>query len=193
MSGWADARGIEARAMSVLIPYLEDRSDGRLVLTGKGVLSKRLQESAGDVILNDNDQRMWTVEIKAEQKHTGNLFLETYSNKNLENRLSHAERGSSMGWLYKQCADLLLYYFLDTGDLYSIDLFKLKRWAFGHKGMAGRIYRFNEVLQQRHGQMNDTWGRLVPIAVISREVGLRHTFLDSQYVVNPSPIQDTGS
>ena len=113
MSGWTDAKIVETKALSILLPYLDRRADnGRLILTSKGTLSKRLQETVGDAILNDVDGMMWTIELKAEEKHTGNLFLETWSNKNLDNKLSHAERGSNPGWLQKLSADLLLYYFI---------------------------------------------------------------------------------
>ncbi len=74
---------------------------------------------------------MWAVEIKIEQAWTGNLFLETWSKRNLEDKASHAELGSAPGWLLKTRADLLLYYFLDTDDLVTLPVFRLKQWAFG--------------------------------------------------------------
>lgn len=154
--------------MSVLLPYLEERSD-RLVLTSKGILSRHLQLIAGDVILNA-DEKVWSVEIKVENKHTGNLFLETWSNRNLENKLSHAERGQTPGWLLHTRADVLLYYFLDTDDLYTLPMFVLKQWCFGKGDMPGNIYKWEEKRQGKHEQLNDTWGRCIPISRLQNDL-----------------------
>lgn len=159
--------------MAVLLPYLDEQADGRVVLTSKGTLAKFLQATAGDALLNLPDGALWTVEIKAEERHTGNLFLEVWSNKNLRDRASYCERGSTMGWLYTCRADLLMYWFEDTDDLYTINLWRLKRWAFGVNGDGGRIYQFTEREQNKYAQMNDTHGRLVPISVLRDEVRLR--------------------
>jgi hypothetical protein len=177
MNGFAAACKVEAQAMSLLLPYLEERADdGRLVICNKGPLAKFLQETAGDVIINLNE-RIYSVEIKAEEKHTGNFFLETWSNKNLNDRNSHAERGSNPGWLSKLRSDLLMYYFLDKDILYIVDMFSLQQWAFGGGGSPASIYKFNEVPQGKYSQANDTWGRIVPIRTIYEEVGLKWCYL----------------
>ena len=160
--------------MAILLPYLDNETGGRVVMTSKGVLARFLQITVGDALLNDRAGAVWSVEIKAEERHTGNLFLETWSNKNLNEKPSYALRGSTMGWLFSCRADLLHYYFLDTDDLYVIPLFRLKRWAFGANKSAGRIYDFPEVGQAKYSQLNDTHGRLVPIETIRQEVGLKH-------------------
>lgn len=74
MNAFETARGVEAQANAVLLPYLQEVSGGRLVLTNKGTLSKWLQESVGDALLM-RDERLYAVELKAERRHTGNLFL----------------------------------------------------------------------------------------------------------------------
>jgi hypothetical protein len=155
---------LEVRPLLELVSF-----NGRYVRTDKGPLSRSLQERVGDVLYNSDDTEVWSVEIKGERKHTGNLFIETWSNRSRFNR----------GWLDKLEADLLLYYFLDSKDLYAIRLQKFKAWAFGGcwgaaEYPAGNIYRFREVKQQCWEQPNDTWGRLVPIETIRAEVGLRH-------------------
>lgn len=170
-----DSRSVEDRAMDVLVPFMTQRvDDGRLVVINNGPLAKALQGSIGDVVMTVKD-KMYSAEIKAEERHTGNLFLETWSNRNLEDRNRHAEHGSNPGWLYKLKADLLLYYFLDTGDLYSMDFFKLQQWAFG-AGPYGQsnVFNFPEIGQQKYSQRNDTYGRLVPIEVIKKQVGMNH-------------------
>lgn len=165
------ARGIEKRGRDILAPYFEERTAG-LVFTDKGKLARFIQEHAGDFLFNDKRHKtMYAAEMKIEQKHTGNLFLETWSNRNLEDKQRHADLGSNVGWLAKCRADFLVYYFLDSDDLYVIDLFGLQRWAFGYakpetadgKPMPGRIYQYWEVRQKAYNQLNDTWGRLVPV------------------------------
>lgn len=156
--------------MAILSPFLEERADGRLVILNKGPLARALQEEVGDMIFTAKDGSARSVEVKIEQVHTGNLFLETWSNKNLDSRESHASRGSTLGWMYKVKADLLFYYFLPNDKLYVFDFFVLKRWAFGCDGREGRRREYKEVMQKVHTQMNDTWGCLVPIEDLGREL-----------------------
>lgn len=165
---------VEAEAFAILRPYLVEQSDGRLVVTTKGALARWLQESVGDVLVNIGaDERLFAIELKSERRHTGNLFLETWSNKNLRARAQHAQRGGNAGWLWKLRADLLLYYFLDTDALYSLDVFALKRWAFGFERdgqiVQGRIHTWPEKLVDCD-QLNDTWGRCVPVSTLWREL-----------------------
>lgn len=172
MSEFDDARKIEAQAMSVLLPFLEEHSSRGLVLTSRGTLARHLQLIAGDVLYNDENDRMWSVEVKCEEEQKyGNLFLETWSNRNLECRHSHAERGSNQGWLHHCRADILFYYFLSTDELYVLSLFRLKRWAFGFGDTPGRIYGYPERRQDKRAQRNDTWGRCVPIVDLERALG----------------------
>jgi hypothetical protein len=167
MNAFDGARMVEARAMLRLRPFIEEQSDGRFVVTDKGRLAPMLQQVVGDVLFNARrDGRLYAVELKAEARQTGNLFLETWSNRNLENRDSHAQRGSNPGWLYKLRADLLFYYFLDTDKLFVMDVFALKRWAFGGGRQEGRLHQYREVRQGKYEQANDTWGRLVPISTL---------------------------
>ncbi len=174
MNSFEAASAVEARGMTILLPYLDAAADGRLVITNKGMLSRYLQLIAGDVLINDRNLVLWSIEVKVEAKTTGNLFLETWSNRNLEDKANHASHGSNPGWLIHSRADLLLYYFLDTDDLYIIKLFKLKRWAFGHGEQSGEIYRFPEVSQSKYHQKNDTHGRLVSLSALKELKIVRH-------------------
>lgn len=179
MNAYDNARQVETRGMAVLVPFLKERAhDGRFVLTSKGRLARYLQETIGDALFNTDVETLWSVEIKIEESNKyGNFFLETWSNKNLSDKVSHASRGSNPGWLLKLQADLLFYYFVASDELYVIDLFKLKQWAFVHGNGKPNIDRFPERLQSKRTQMNDTWGRCVPIAVIEQEVaGVRKLF-----------------
>jgi hypothetical protein len=176
MSDFDRCRAVETRAMVVLLPFLNESSDGRYVLTGKGRLARFLQQELGDAIFNDRAGRVWSVEIKAEERHTGNLFIETWSNRNLTDRSSHSERGSNPGWALKLRADLLFYYFLDADSLYIIDMFELKRWLFGYGQQVGNIYRFPEVVQSKWSQANETVGRLVKLDDLQRDLKIRRIF-----------------
>jgi hypothetical protein len=168
MRAFDATRQVEAQAFAVLRPFIEQRSDG-LVVTDKGVLAAFLQETCGDVITNING-RVFSIELKAENRHTGNLFLETWSNRNLNSKANHAMVGSNPGWMMKTRADLLFYYFIDADTLYIIDLFSLKQWAFGNSEAPGRVYAFREVAQSKYTQLNDTVGRIVPVDVLMREL-----------------------
>lgn len=174
MNAFDRASITEAQGLEILRPYLAEVSAGRYVMTAKGTLSKHLQLIAGDALINTPDDKVWGVEIKVEARHTGNLFLETWSNRNLSSKASHAERGMNPGWLTHCRSDVLMYYFLDTDDLYIISLFQLKRWAFGFTDgdhtVKGRVYDFEEVVQRKHQQLNETCGRIVPVSRLQAEL-----------------------
>lgn len=170
MNGFDIARGVEAEGFMRLRPFLEDSADGNsIVVTNKGRMAPFLQEVVGDVIMNRRGL-VWSIELKTERRHTGNLFLETWSNRNLDDPHNHAMVGSNPGWLLKSRADLFMYYFLDADALYVLSGLALQRWAFGFGGVEGRIYSYPEVKQGKYIQANDTYGRLAPIAVLMREM-----------------------
>ena len=65
---------------------------------------------------------MRSLEIEIERHWTGNLFLETWSNRILDGRDACYEHGSMPGWLVTSRADLLMVYFLDSDDLVTVPL-----------------------------------------------------------------------
>jgi hypothetical protein len=148
---------VETEAMAILIPFIEQKSI-RYVLTNKGNVSKELQKTCGDALINSDDGTIWAIEIKAERRNkTGNFYLETWSNR----------KWYTVGWMFNLNTDILLYFFLEDMLLYSIKFRDLRHWAF----VKGRIYDFQEKPQTKYSQLNDTWGRCVPIGVIGDEVG----------------------
>jgi hypothetical protein len=152
MNAFTTASLVEQRGLAILLPYLEERAfKGRIVSTARGTLARTLQQDFGDYLMNTDDRTVWAVEVKIEQAWTGNLFLETWSNRNLESKASHAEHGS---------------------DLVTLPVFRLKQWAFG-SGEEGGIYRFPEKRQGRYMQANDSWGRCVPVDVLEQETGAK--------------------
>jgi hypothetical protein len=70
--------------------------------------------------------------------------LEVWSNKNLDDRGSDIERGSTPGWLITCRADVLGFHFIDADTLLFLPLFRLQQWAFGIAYAPGRIYDFPE-------------------------------------------------
>lgn len=168
----------------MLHPFLEE-TQGRYVVTDKGRLAPYLQSVVGDLIFNDRDGRMWTVELKADGTAHPNLFLETWSNRNLDDLPNRHVGGRKPGWLLTLNADLLFYHFINQDKLVVANLPALQRWAFcapsrnmsepinqrGERArLQGRLWDFRETEQKSYHQKNDTRGRPVPIATLLAEV-----------------------
>src|SRR6185312_437689 len=163
MNAFHDACLVERRGMARLLPYLESRAHrGQVIQVSKGPLARHFQRSFGDLLIATGPGNVASVEIKTCRRWTGNLFLEVWSNKNLDDRASHIERGSTPGWLITCRADVIGFHFLDTDTVLFLPLFRLQQWAFGAGDGSGRIYDFVERRQRRYVQRNDSWGRIVP-------------------------------
>jgi hypothetical protein len=123
-----------------------------------------LQKTLGDACAMMGGKTTW-FELKAEETWTGNLFLETWSN-----------RPVSPGWMFTSRADYLLYYFRTEpiARLYFFHMPTLQKWAFGEGDRSGAIYAYREVRQRKSKQRNDTTGRCVPINVLTRDLPYTH-------------------
>lgn len=150
-NAFQQARTIEDIARAELLPWLnlkcesvEDTADNLW-----------LQKITGDFIVVQEGKKRG-LELKAEAKYTGNLFLETWSNL----------PELTPGWMLTSRADDLLYYFADTKTLYTLKLRRLQEWAFGIGERDGHIYEYREVTQAKYQQINFTRGRLVPIQAL---------------------------
>ena len=153
-------QAIERRSLEILRPFICQRSlNGQYVIVEKGRLAKELQAHYGDVFMNRLTGGIASVEIKAEAENRHqNLFIEVWSNRSRFN----------LGWIYKINADVLLYHFIESDELFAMSLQELKRWLFWHKpGSHPNIYQYPLRVQKRHDQLNDTWGACVPIRSIS--------------------------
>lgn len=186
MNAFDKAKEIEAKGLRILEPLIAYESDGRYVLTDKGRLSREMQLKFGDVVSRKDGNMVWA-EIKTEEhkcvphwqrllspERQGNLFLEEFSN------LSRYTRG----WLDHLNTDRLLYYFLEEDYLYALDFPKLKHWALcapcltytdskkqaEEQGYFGRMYDYPRKKQRKRDQLNDTWGRVVPINHLLNEI-----------------------
>ena len=174
MNGFDKARDVERRSMAILRPFIQKRSyNGQFVVTSKGPLARELQKTVGDALYNADAETIYSVEVKAEESNEhGNFFLETWSNRHQ----------FTQGWMYTLKADLLLYHFLRDDELYKIPFAKLKKWAFHN----ARIYDFPERQATKYDQLNDTWGRCVPIAVVMRELSLSAPLNPAAYDYDPA-------
>ena len=132
MNAFQQACVIEERGFASLLPYLEQRAwRGQVILVAKGPLARTFQKAFGDLLVATGQGNVVSVEVKAQRRWTGNLFLEVWSNKNLDDRASHTERGSTPGWLITCRADVVGFHFLDLDAVYFLPLFRLQQWAFG--------------------------------------------------------------
>jgi hypothetical protein len=189
MNSFEHNKGTEHKSFKDLVPLLVKSFNGRIVSTASGSLSVKLQKTAGDFLAqkaNSNDflspgfhSDVIGLELKTEERHTGNLFIETWSNKEHWNP----------GWIYTSLADYMLYHFLDREVCYVISMKALKKFCFttpGANKSTGRLTDYREVGQEKHKQKNNTCGRLVPIDDLkaadclrlfwSREQGLQFKF-----------------
>ena len=169
---------IGQRGVIKLLPFIKQKvKDNQFVLTDKGNLSEFLQKTVGDIIFNCTNDKIWTIEVKTEldKKHP-NLFLETWSNRHWY----------TPGWMITLMADFMFYLFYNDDIVYTVELQKLKEWAF-HKN---QIYKYPEKPQNKYVQLNDTWGRCVPIHILEKEVGLKTISLIERQLVQPQASQD---
>lgn len=135
--------------------------------TRKQGLVRDLQKAIGDAILLKGNRIHRTVDFKCERRSSRNIFVETYSNLDLEGHLAP-------GWLHHLQTDEIWYLFADTGALHRICLPSLRAWLGEvvpvHGDPSGRrqvrLMGFREVLQQTHAQPNRTVGRLIPLATL---------------------------
>lgn len=168
MNAFDEARTVEQRSLGILRPWIRQRAfNGQFVVTAKGPLARELQCSVGDMLYNADADTIYAAEIKAEEtnKH-GNFFLETWSNRSR----------FTVGWMYTLRADLLLYHFLEQDELHVIQFERLRKWAFH----AGQIYKFPERVQAKRDQLNDTWGRCVPIDLLCEAIRIVPAFHPEQ-------------
>lgn len=146
-NAFAKAQEVEALAMKELMPWLTLKFSPVETCD-----NQFLQKVIGDLVITQAAQKR-SVELKAEQRWTSNLFLESWSNR----------PARTLGWLYTSRADLLAYYFCDKKWLYVFHLPALQDWCFGVGAKDGALYKYPERHQARYNQLNYSYGRCVPI------------------------------
>ena len=160
---------VRERGEQLVAPFIQKLADGGqyLIIEG-GPLALYLQKACGDYHLRIHGE-IGTLELKTEEKSTGNLFLEMFSNRNLQDPAKHFERGTTPGWLVTSKARWLAYAFLDYGVVYVCSMLQLQRWAFCKERVFSGDYPLK--CQGRYPQLNDTWGFCAPIRVLQHDLG----------------------
>lgn len=141
-------RGVEAQGHDFIKPLL-----GKLLKEWMPthMAPKWYQRQNGDYVgTTAKGGQFVTIELKTEQRTTGNLFLETWSNLRFG--------GSQPGWLHTLQAEWLWYSFLDEKAVYMMRHQTLWEWSMKH----GNINRYRQRMAISD-QRNETYGHLVPV------------------------------
>lgn len=168
MSAFQEACNVEQRSWEILEPYLKAHAfDGRFVRTAKGPLSLELQKTVGDVLVNSSREHITCIEVKAEERHTGNLFFERWSNR----------ARFTPGWFETLKTDLIWYHFLDLDIVYELPFERLRKWFYhGNNGAHPIAHNYVQKKQGKYIQLNDTWGYIVCIEDIQNAGLIRKIF-----------------
>lgn len=164
MTAYDDCLSVEAKGQKIIYDWLIQR--GCVVVFNVNDVRGAEFQSFGDLIVvrPDNDKHE-LIELKIEEHNAhGNLFVETWSNKNWWNP----------GWIYKSKAEWLFYYFLQEDTLYQISMNNLRRFVFrtNESGKVETFSRYKERPQRKYNQPNQTCGLCVPIADLQKNAGL---------------------
>lgn len=156
MATFQDSLAVEQAGINSLKLYATRRWAGASVSWHTG----RVAQQTGDFTVSRNGATIATVEAKIEARHTGRLFLETWSNY-----------GHRRGWAYTCQADHLWYCFLDRMVLYAMPVAALRQFVANDLGPLLASDPFtNEVRQSKYDQRNDTRGVPVSVAILRRLV-----------------------
>lgn len=175
MNAFRKKQEIEKASLKILLPFVEQQGWGsHYVLTQEGKKSLEIQKIYGDILMNHLGALV-CVEVKCEQENKfGNLYLETWSNRSRY----------TLGWMFTLQCDVLLYHFLSDDELYVLRFDKLREWAF-HKQ---QIWKFEEKPEGQSDQQNDTWGRCVPIKVLTEALRLSPPYKPQATVMQGSHV-----
>lgn len=113
------------------------------------ITDREQQKTIGDFLIA-SQAGSYSLELKVERKFTGNLFIESWSNREWGNP----------GWLFTSKANRIAFYFLDQDILITVDLHSLRSWLLNKANPA--IDKFTEVAIKAD-QRNDTRGYVIPI------------------------------
>lgn len=176
------ALSVETRGKKIIYDYLEFKNNSYAQIYDKfdGVCEKTMQKHGDFIMFHKNGKMDW-IEVKVEEENRhGNFFIETFSNKNISSISNHYERASTPGWIYTSRAGWIFYYFINSDELFMLPLFELKKWLLGEdETNIGHpvIDRYKEKSQDKYVQLNDTWGRCVPITDVLNQLGTKERLL----------------
>lgn len=160
MGSFVDCRQLEMEFSDAMQPVMRSLSGAEPTPLHSGKLDKNYElQSFGDFIAyNAEKNEQFRFELKVETRHTGNLFIETWSHRAI----------LRLGWMLTVKTDLLLYGFIEPERVvYAIPFGRFRDWLWSLEPTATpsryRIDAYPLRKQSRHDQNNDTWGHLVPI------------------------------
>jgi hypothetical protein len=173
----------EREAKERLLPFLRTHADGGMVIdiAARNPLGLHIQKQWGtDYFLQYRGQPV-TFESKSDRNYTGRIPIECWSNF-VTDYSTYLKYAHSPGWLLKSQAMILGYHWYLEDKLAIVDMFKLQQWAFApsHGGAPNierwQMYERGEVRPEfpcympQQSQVNKTWLRWVPLAVLAREL-----------------------
>jgi len=109
------------------------------------------------------DARTLNIELKAEQRTTGNLFIEEFSNYAPGEYAPSGMPRTTLGWFLTLRSDFVIYHFLDTGKVYKLDLKQLQE---SPQLLYQKVCERKQCRACDEGQMNQTIGWCVPIGAL---------------------------
>lgn len=115
------------------------------------ITDKLHQLHIGDLLASFSKLGPTSIELKIEKRYTGNIFAETWSNR---------EWGRP-GWLHTSQSNQIWFYWLDTRQLVASSTIALREWLLRQDG--GTIDSYRQV-KAGGGGRNDTYGAIVPIS-----------------------------
>jgi hypothetical protein len=164
MTAYDTCLSVEAKGQEIITSWL--RQLGHVVVFNRHDIRNAEFQTYGDLIVKRAvKDKHELVELKIEETNIyGNLFIETWSNKNWWNP----------GWLYKTKADWLFYYFIKEDQLYQMKMENLRRFLFEthNTGKVETFAKYQEKPQKKYNQPNQTFGLCVPISDLLKQTGL---------------------
>jgi hypothetical protein len=151
MNAYEEASAVEAEHFRGAADIYELRHPV-IWLLDRSPLSTALQTQFHADGLYVEDGRVWTLDIKADREiaATGNVFLETWSNK----------RRGRLGWLFTHpCPGQ---HEVGYHDVVNGRILRLRPLSVLLAWVLPRLGRWPEVEQRKYSQLNDTHGVLVP-------------------------------
>lgn len=153
MSAFHKGREVESQGVAMIIPLLRRWAGTGRVFDHRDA-DREFQKKHGDFLIIKKGRRV-TIEFKTEVKNKhNNFFFETMSN--------FTEGRETPGWIAGCEVDIVLYLFLASRELYSIN------WPLTKKWLAKNIENYERKSQTKYKQLNNTVGRPVPIRELVR-------------------------
>lgn len=117
----------------------------------------RAQISGIDYVSWDCRGHEVPLELKTEaQNRYNNFFIELFASVS----------PFKSGWIQTCSSQVLVYQFLDTKELYWMDVAELRTWLFG----TGAFTRYPLKPQRKHATAHTAYGLCVPIADVMRNI-----------------------